>query len=167
MGTVSAFTSQAQFPPAIIWAFVPLLAFGIKWLFFSKQKQQFPDVEWLRLSDLPGSSGEEADAKAYVKNGHEVIRAGYQKFTKLGKNFMMRTPEGGQLVVLPQHIEEIRSAKEVDLHNLPANNELMQLRHTMHPLLEVDQYHFQVVQKQLTQSLGEWHATEPAPCSSF
>ncbi|KAL6233231.1 cytochrome P450 [Aspergillus navahoensis] len=67
---------------------------------------------------------------------------------------MMRTPEGGQLVVHPKHIEEIRSAKEIDLHNLPANNELMQLRHTMHPLLEVDQYHFQVVQKQLTQSLG-------------
>lgn len=66
----------------------------------------------------------------------------------------MRTPEGGQFVVHPRFIEEIRSAKEIDLHNLPANNDLMQTRHTMHRDLEWDQYHFDVVSKQLTHSLG-------------
>ena len=78
------------------------------------------------------------------------------KYTKHGKMFMMRTPEGGQFVALPQYIEEIRSAKESDLHNLPANNELMQVRHTMHRALETDQYHFNVIQKQLTHNLGEY-----------
>jgi len=66
----------------------------------------------------------------------------------------MRTPEGFQFVYHPRYIEEVRSAKEVDLFNLPANNDLMQTRHTLHKDLEWDQYHFNVVGKQLTQSLG-------------
>jgi hypothetical protein len=76
------------------------------------------------------------------------------QYTKKGQNFMMRTPAGGQLVFHPKFIEEIRSVKDTDLFNLPANNDLMQTRHTMHKALEWDQYHFQVVSKQLTHSLG-------------
>jgi len=67
----------------------------------------------------------------------------------------MRTPEGGQFVYHPRYIEEIRAVKDEYLFNLPANNELVQTRWTMHPNLEWDQYHFDVVQKQLTHNLGE------------
>ncbi|KIX06715.1 uncharacterized protein Z518_04691 [Rhinocladiella mackenziei CBS 650.93] len=121
---------------------------------FRRSKKRFPNAPWLHLSDLPGKAGIEEDARRFVQNGHKVICAGYQKYTKNGQNWLMRTPEGGQFVVHPRFIEEIRSAKEVDLHNLPANNDLMQTRHTMHPDLEWDQYHFNVVSKQLTHSLG-------------
>ncbi|KAL6236542.1 hypothetical protein BDW75DRAFT_239197 [Aspergillus navahoensis] len=95
------------------------------------------------------------NAKAYVKNGHEVLRIGYERYTKKGMNFMMRTPGGVQFVALPEHIEEIRAAKDTELHNLPANNDLMQTDYTMHPVLSWDQYHFNVVQRQLTHNLGE------------
>jgi len=145
--------------------------------FFRQRKKRFPDAPWLRLSPDVGRTGEIDDAGAFVKNGHEVIVAGYKKvriyrgfrsknvalmdfqYTKKGMNFLMRTPEGGQFVYHPKYIEEVRSAKEIDLHNLPANNDLMQTRHTMHKNLEWDQYHFNVVSKQLTHCLGEHHFT--------
>lgn len=65
----------------------------------------------------------------------------------------------------PRYVEEFRSAKESDLHNLPANNDLMQTRHTMHEDLEWDQYHFNVVSKQLTHSLGTYNSMLTPPAS--
>ncbi|OAL27831.1 hypothetical protein AYO20_09684 [Fonsecaea nubica] len=121
-----------------------------------RPKRRFPNVPWLRLSSKPGKKGEKEDAMKFVENGHKVIMEGADtvQYTRQGLNWMMRTPEGGQFVVHPKFVEELRSAKETDLHNLPANNDLMQTRHTMHKDLEWDQYHFNVVSKQLTHSLG-------------
>ncbi|KIX01184.1 uncharacterized protein Z518_08909 [Rhinocladiella mackenziei CBS 650.93] len=81
-------------------------------------------------------------------------RLSSRMYAKIGQNWLMRTPEVFQFVFYPRYIEEVRSAKEVDLYNLPANNDLMQTGHTLHKDLEWDQYHFNVVSKQLTQSLG-------------
>ncbi|KAH6988315.1 cytochrome P450 [Ilyonectria sp. MPI-CAGE-AT-0026] len=136
-------------PPLAILFVIPLL--GLFKTLFLHARKRYPDVPWLRLD---GSAKDGDDAKAFVRNGHEVIVSGYHKYTKNGESFLMRTPEGGQFVYHPRYIEEVRSARETDLYNLPANNDLMQLRHTMHKVLEVDQYHFNVVSKQLTQSLG-------------
>ncbi|OAG44392.1 hypothetical protein AYO21_01388 [Fonsecaea monophora] len=141
---------------------VPLYLFGfiIAIIIYSlsrilrRSAQRVPDAPWLRISNLPGKAGELEDARLYVKNGHEVICLGYEKYTKKGQNWLMRTPEGFQFVYHPRYIEEVRSAKDTELWNLPANNELVQTRYTMHKNLEYDQYHFNVVSKQLTQSLG-------------
>jgi hypothetical protein len=52
----------------------------ILYRFFTRQqKQRYPDVPWLRMSELPGAAGEAADAQAFVQNGHEVIVRGYHQ----------------------------------------------------------------------------------------
>ncbi|KAK4934175.1 hypothetical protein LTR10_024450 [Elasticomyces elasticus] len=121
---------------------------------YTGPKRKFPDAPWLHLSNLPGEAGIKEDARRFVENGHKVICAGYETYTKKGQNWMMRTPGGGQFVVHPRFVEELRSAKDTDLHNLPANNDLMQTRHTMHKDLEWDQYHLNVISSQLTHSPG-------------
>ncbi|KAF5556061.1 cytochrome p450 [Fusarium napiforme] len=140
-------------PPSMFFLLPPLLFFLISRLVFC-QRKNYPNVPWLTLSNLDASAGTVDDATAFVQNGHKVIVSGYEKYTKKGLSFMMRTPQGGQFVYHPKYIEEVRSASESDLYNLPANNDLMQTRHTMHKNLEWDQYHFEVVGKQLTQNLG-------------
>ncbi|KAF9886957.1 hypothetical protein FE257_010698 [Aspergillus nanangensis] len=127
---------------------------GLRSYLTSGKKKEFPNVPWLKMSDLPGRAGELEDENSYVRNGHKVLQVGYDRYTKNGQNWMMRTPGGGQFVALPEHIEELRAAKDTDLHNLPANNDLMQTDYTMHAILATDQYHFSVVQKQLTHNLG-------------
>lgn len=58
-----------------------LMVFGLLYRFSQREKYQkkHPDVPWLRLSSLPGAAGEKEDIEAYVRNGHEVICAGYEK----------------------------------------------------------------------------------------
>ncbi|KIV81301.1 hypothetical protein PV11_03496 [Exophiala sideris] len=63
-------------------------------------------------------------------------------------------PNQDLLVIAPQFTEEIRSANDANLSALMANCDIMQFRHTLHRIMESDQYHNAVVQKQLTQSLG-------------
>jgi hypothetical protein len=66
----------------------------------------------------------------------------------------MRTPLQTVFVAAPQFIEEIRSAPDEYLNPIAANNVIMQLRHTLHPKFETDQYQLDVARKPLMQSLG-------------
>lgn len=69
--------------------------------------------------------------------------------------FPFRTPDFPMLVLAPQFVEELRSASDDKYSAVLANSEFMQFRHTLHPVIEYDQYQNVVVQKQLTQCLGK------------
>ena len=66
----------------------------------------------------------------------------------------MRTPTGLVFVVAPRFIDEIRNVPESVLSAMAINNAIMQVKYTLHPILDYDWYEFEVVSKQLTQSLG-------------
>lgn len=66
----------------------------------------------------------------------------------------MRTSKGLVFVAAPHFIEEIRTAPSVILSNMIINNKTLQVKYTLHHILEHDWYEFGVVQKQLTQTLG-------------
>ncbi|KAH3940618.1 hypothetical protein HBH98_219170 [Parastagonospora nodorum] len=115
---------------------------------------RLPKAPRLQISTLPGAAGAAADIAAFVADGSKVMQIGYDRFSRKGQSFLMRTPSHTVFVAAPHFIDEIRAANDSELNPLPANNVIMQLRHTLHAHLEVDQYHFSVVQKQLTQNLG-------------
>lgn len=63
-------------------------------------------------------------------------------------------PQQVLMVVAPRHIDEIQKAKMNELSHKAAGNTILQTKYTLHPKLEFDQYHIDVVQRQITQSLG-------------
>lgn len=129
-----------------------VLALSVAYYMLSSPR--LPDAPILKISSLPGQAGAAADIAAFVRNGRDVMQAGYERYSKHGKSFLMRTPSHTVFVAAPQFIDEIRSANDRDMSPLPANNVIMQLRYTLNAHLEVDQYHFGIVQRQLTQNLG-------------
>lgn len=66
----------------------------------------------------------------------------------------MRTPSGLVFVAAPRFIDEIRNVAESVLSAMAINNATLQVKYTLHPVLDYDWYEFEVVSKQLTQSLG-------------
>lgn len=76
------------------------------------------------------------------------------QYSKRGQNFLMRTPIGLVFVVAPRFIDEIRNVPESVLSAMAINNVTLQVRYTLHPILDYDWYEFEVISKQLTQSLG-------------
>lgn len=73
----------------------------------------------------------------------------------------MRAPEGLVFVAAPRFIEEIRSASDDALSAMAINNSTLQVKYTLHPALLEDWYEFDVVRKQLTQTLGKRRAVSP------
>jgi hypothetical protein len=57
-------------------------------------------------------------------------------------------------MVAPSHIEEIRKAAPNELSHKAAGNIIFQTSHTLHPALEHDQTHFEIVVKALTPALN-------------
>ncbi|EOD53101.1 putative cytochrome p450 protein [Neofusicoccum parvum UCRNP2] len=82
------------------------------------------------------------------------MKEGYNRFSKNGQNYLMRAPEGLVFVAAPRFIEEIRSASDDALSAMAINNSTLQVKYTLHPALLEDWYEFDVVRKQLTQTLG-------------
>ena len=66
----------------------------------------------------------------------------------------MRTPDGLVFVASPRSIDEIQAAPEDGLSPMANNNKTLQVKYTIHPVLDNDWYEFGVIRKQLTQSLG-------------
>ena len=66
----------------------------------------------------------------------------------------MRTPTGLVFVAAPRFIDEIRNVPESVLSAMVINNATLQVKYTLHPVLDYDWYEFGVISKQLTQSLG-------------
>ena len=76
------------------------------------------------------------------------------QFNTKGKHFLIRTPQQVLMMIAPSHIEEIRKAPITKLSNKGAGNLIFQTSHTLHPALECDQSHFEVVGRKLTPALG-------------
>lgn len=136
-----------------------------------------PNLPILKISTLSGNLGVAADIKAYMQNGSEVMQHGYnqvrcssnfciegnkrwqpsnwcRQYSRKGQNYLMRTSQGLVFVAAPNFIEEIRTAPSNILSNMIINNRTLQVKYTLHHILEHDWYEFEVVQKQLTQCLG-------------
>lgn len=64
-------------------------------------------------------------------------------------------PKQVYLIVASQSIEELRKAPETHLSQPAAANIIFQTKHTFHPALEHDTYHFDVVKIKLAQALGQ------------
>ncbi|EMF14035.1 cytochrome P450 [Sphaerulina musiva SO2202] len=119
-----------------------------------QRKPKLPKVPILKLSPLPGKAGVAEDVAAFVRNGRDVMQAGYDQYSKHGQNYLLRTPWGFMLVLAPRFIQEMVWMPDDKLDNQPTHNEILQTRYTMHPTLEEDQYYLEIVQKQLTRNLG-------------
>ena len=76
------------------------------------------------------------------------------QYSRRGQNFLMRTSTGLVFVVAPRFIDEIRNVPESVLSAMAINNATLQVRYTLHPILDYDWYEFEVISKQLTQSIG-------------
>jgi len=57
---------------------LPIIFLRLSRIFHHSTKRA-PEAPWLRISTLPGKAGEVEAAKAFVKNGHEVIALGYER----------------------------------------------------------------------------------------
>lgn len=66
----------------------------------------------------------------------------------------MRTPDGLAFVAAPRFIDEIQAAPVDGLSPMANNNKTLQVKYTIHHVLDHDWYEFGVIRKQLTQSLG-------------
>jgi hypothetical protein len=65
----------------------------------------------------------------------------------------LRTPKQVYFIAAPRFLEEIRKAPETHLSQPAAANIIFQTRHTLHPALVDDVYHYDVVRKGLGQAL--------------
>lgn len=158
---------------------------------YHRQPRMPPNLSILKISTLPGKKGEAADINAYIENGSDVMRQGYKQvrcshssvvtalsayftaarptasdklrqYSRKGRNFLMRTPSGLVFVAAPRFIDEIRNVTESVLSAMAINNATLQVKYTLHPILNYDWYEFEVVSKQLTQSLGMSSALYPS-----
>ncbi|KAJ3548541.1 hypothetical protein NM208_g955 [Fusarium decemcellulare] len=123
------------------------------YLFFNRQR--YPDAPVLRVSTKPGPLGALDDTATSVTDMMKLLEVGWQRYSKKGINYLLNVPKEKLYIVAPKYFEEIRRAPDSHVSNLAANNELMQLGHTLHRRLMWDQYHFELpIRKSLTQSLG-------------
>lgn len=55
-----------------------------------QRKPKLPKVPILKLSPLPGKAGVAEDVAAFVRNGRDVMQAGYDQYSKHGQNYLLR-----------------------------------------------------------------------------
>jgi hypothetical protein len=75
------------------------------------------------------------------------------QYSKKGKNFLLRTPKQVYFITAPRFLDELRKAPENQLSQEAGANIIFQTKHTLHPALEHDVYHFDVIRKGLGQGL--------------
>lgn len=144
---------------------LPLLVAVAIRLIYAKKAPRVPDgIPILKLSHLPGKAGIAADIKQYAFNSAEVIQKGYNMYSSKGQNYLLRTPEGLVFIAAPRFIDEIKIAPDSGLDPMPNNKRIMQVRYTLHPVLVHSWYEFEVVRRQLTQSLGESYEMVSCHC---
>ena len=147
-------------------------AFAVAAWFITKflAKPALPNVPFLRISEKPGVPGDKDDIQAFLTDSYSALMKGYKEvrkimstwaseadcvqFNKNGKYFLLRTPKQVYLMVAPSHIEELRKAAPNELSHKAAGNIIFQTSHTLHPALEHDQTHFEIVVKALTPALN-------------
>ncbi|KAF4986405.1 hypothetical protein FDECE_15978 [Fusarium decemcellulare] len=120
---------------------------------FLTRRERLPNVEFIRIAAKPGRAGDSDDVEAFMKDSLGAIMKGYTQYSKHGKHFLLRTPTQVYLMASSSMLDEIRKAPESQLSQPAAANIIFQIKHTFHPGLLNDYYHFDVVRKSLTQNL--------------
>ncbi|ETS83215.1 hypothetical protein PFICI_05091 [Pestalotiopsis fici W106-1] len=116
---------------------------------------RLPDVEFLRISNKPGGkAGDADDIQAFLSDSLSAIMKGYNEYSKKGKHFLLRTPKQVYLIAATNFLDEIRKAPETHLSQPAAAEIIFQTRHTFHPTLVHDTYHFNVVKTKVTSALA-------------
>ncbi|KAL2867848.1 cytochrome P450 [Aspergillus lucknowensis] len=87
-----------------------------------------------------GLFGSWYDSLEYLRDSPGVLRAGYEKFSKLGLFYQLRTPARWVIVVPPKFIDEIRTAPPTHLSSQKAAN-------------DADKFHLHLVKTHLTPNL--------------
>lgn len=135
------------------WVLLGVLTAWCGVIVLARKKQRLPNVEFLRICDKPGNAGDDDDVEAFMEDSLGAILKGYKKYSKAGRHFLLRTPKQVYLMISPTMLDEIRKAPETHLSQ-PAQAEIIfQVKHTLHPALSKDLYHFNVVRKKLTHAL--------------
>ncbi|OKP10855.1 Ent-kaurene oxidase [Penicillium subrubescens] len=112
-----------------------------------------------RRANLPvygthtGWQGSWKDSMDYVRDSPGVLKAGYEKFSKHGLFYQLRTPVRWVIVVPPKFVDEIRTAPPTHLSAREAANDVQQARNTVSPIVEENKFHFHIIKTHLTPSL--------------
>lgn len=54
-------------------------------------RQKLPDVPILSISTLPGAAGAAADVASFVADGSKVMQIGYERYSKKGQSYLLRS----------------------------------------------------------------------------
>lgn len=71
-------------------ALILILVLGVIVVNRWQRKPKLPKVPILKLSPLPGKAGAAEDVAAFVRNGRDVMQAGYDQYSKHGQNYLLR-----------------------------------------------------------------------------
>ncbi|KFY43370.1 hypothetical protein V494_02019 [Pseudogymnoascus sp. VKM F-4513 (FW-928)] len=112
-----------------------------------------------RKANLPrygthsGLLGSWYDSLDYLKDSAKVLSAGYEKFSRHGLFYQIRTPVRWFIVAPPKFIEEIRTAPSTHLCAREAATDILQAGYTISPVVEADKFHFHTIKSHLTPNL--------------
>ncbi|KAJ6025258.1 hypothetical protein N7444_012937 [Penicillium canescens] len=104
-------------------------------------------------SRYSGWRGRWKDSLHYVHDSAGTLRAGYEKFSRHGQFFQLRTPIRWIVVVPPKLVDEIRTAPPTHLSAKESANDVLQTRYTVSPIVETEKFHFHIVKTHLTPNL--------------
>ncbi|KAL4865956.1 hypothetical protein BDV12DRAFT_210778 [Aspergillus spectabilis] len=88
------------------------------------------------------------DSLDYLRDSPGVLKAGYEKFSKFGLFYKLRTPVRWVIVVPPQFVDEIRTAPSTHLSARKSAKVL-----AISPIVEANKFHFHIIKTHLTPSL--------------
>ncbi|KAL2696029.1 hypothetical protein AAEP93_003329 [Penicillium crustosum] len=120
-------------------------------------------------SRYSGWRGRWKDSLHYLHDSAGTLRAGYEKFSRHGQFFQLRTPIRWIVVVPPKLVDEIRTAPPTHLSAKESANDVsrayrmrelsspkcqvLQTRYTVSPIVEAEKFHFHIVKTHLTPNL--------------
>lgn len=82
--------------PSIAWSIATvlvalLLTAAFLLALWQRRKPRLPDVPILQISNLPGQAGAAGDIAAFIRNGKDVLQIGYDRYSKHGQNYLLRS----------------------------------------------------------------------------
>ncbi|KIX05632.1 uncharacterized protein Z518_03604 [Rhinocladiella mackenziei CBS 650.93] len=110
--------------------------------------QKYPNVPTLRVKT------KEEDIQLYLKDVMELLRVGYQKYSKQGRNYLLDLPKGKYFVASHHYLDEIMRAPPSHVNAPDAQSIMTQTAYTISAPVANDQWHMNVpVRKNLMLAL--------------
>ncbi|KAJ5638390.1 hypothetical protein N7490_008269 [Penicillium lividum] len=126
----------------------------VGWVTLANRKR-YPDAPWLRVSKKPGRLGLLEDQSTFLRDSTAILNVGWERYSKHGLNYLLDTPEGVRYIVAQKYFDELVRAPDSHISALLASNTFMQVESTLHKIVAIDQFHFDLpIKKSLTQALG-------------